>query len=122
MNGVSNAEVKAFWEENPVAAEAIAAEPGTPEFFRAFDSMREADDCEPYEFSDFIHRYSTSVGLRVLDVGCGNSYVLRQYANCGAIVAGVDLTQTAIDLCRGAVCSGRFNRRFPCYRWRASAV
>ena len=30
MNGVSNAEVKAFWEDNPVAAEGIAAEPGTP--------------------------------------------------------------------------------------------
>jgi SAM-dependent methyltransferase len=35
----------------------------------------------------------------VLDVGCGNGYVLSQYAKFGAAVCGVDLTQTAIDLC-----------------------
>lgn len=100
MNGVSNAEVKAFWEDNPVAAEGIAAEPGTPAFFQAFDALREADDCEPFAFSDYIHGYSTSAGLRVLDVGCGNGYVLKQYARFGASVAGVDLTQTAVDLCK----------------------
>jgi len=100
MNAVSNADVKAFWEDNPVAAEGIVAEPGTPEFFRAFDALREADDCEPFAFSDLIHRYSTSAGLRVLDVGCGNGYVLKQYARFGALVVGVDLTQKAVDLCR----------------------
>jgi len=112
MSVVSNAEVKAFWEENPVAAEAITAKPGTPEFFRAFDAMREADDCEPYEFSDFIHGYSTSAGLRVLDVGCGNGYVLKQYANFGAIVAGVDLTQRAIDLCKARFAQAGFTGDF----------
>jgi SAM-dependent methyltransferase len=83
-----------------VAAEGIAARPGTAEFFRAFDAIREADDCEPWAFSDQMHGYSTSSGLRVLDVGCGNGYVLAQYASFGAEVAGVDLTQTAIDLSR----------------------
>jgi SAM-dependent methyltransferase len=100
MSGVSNAEVKSFWEANPVAAEGIAAAPGTPEFFRDFDALREADDCEPWEFSNQIHGYSDAAGLRVLDVGCGNGYVLAQYARFGATVAGVDLTQTAIDLCK----------------------
>ncbi|MGE3992775.1 class I SAM-dependent methyltransferase [Pseudorhodoplanes sp.] len=95
---VSNTEVKAFWETNPVAAEGISARPGTVEFFRAFDALREADDCEPWEFSNCIHGYSESKGLRVLDVGCGNGYVLAQYAKYGAEVTGVDLTQTAIDL------------------------
>ena len=96
---VSNADVKAFWEANPVAAEGISAQAGTPEFFRAFDSIREADDCEPWTFSDQIHGYSRSAGLRALDVGCGNGYVLAQYARFGAVVAGVDLTQTAINMC-----------------------
>lgn len=99
MTGISNTEVKSFWESNPVAAESIAAVPGTPEFFRAFDTLREADDCEPWEFSNYIHGYSDATGLRVLDVGCGNGYVLSQYAKFGATVCGVDLTQTAIDLC-----------------------
>ena len=35
----------------------------------------------------------------MLDVGCGNGYVLAQYAKHGADAAGVDLTQTAVDLC-----------------------
>jgi SAM-dependent methyltransferase len=100
MTGVSNTEVKSFWEANPVAAEGIAAPVGTPEFFKAFDVLREADDCEPWNFSDQIHGYSKSAGQRVLDVGCGNGYVLAQYAKFGADVAGVDLTQTAIELCK----------------------
>jgi SAM-dependent methyltransferase len=92
--------VKAFWELNPVAAEAIEEKPGTAAFFRAFDALRESDECEPYAISDAIHGYSTSRGLKVLDVGCGDGYVLFQYARHGAEVAGVDLTGTAVELSR----------------------
>lgn len=93
-------EVRGYWEANPVAAEDIAAAPGTPEFFERFDAVREAEDCEPYTFSDLVHGYTTSAGKSVLDVGCGNGYVLSRYAQCGAKVSGVDLTATAVDLSR----------------------
>ena len=93
---VDIARVKAFWEQNPVAASAIPAELGTAAYFRAFDALREADNCEPYALSEIIHGYSTAGGLRVLDIGCGNGYVLYQYARHGAKVAGVDLTKTAV--------------------------
>jgi SAM-dependent methyltransferase len=99
-SGVEIRSVKEFWEQNPVAASGIAAELGTAEYFRAFDALREADDCEPYGLSDRIHGYSSARGLKVLDVGCGNGYVLSQYARNGAEVTGVDLTATAIDLSR----------------------
>lgn len=92
--------VKEFWENNPVAAAGIAAELGTAEYFRSFDAMREEDGCEPYALSEKIHGYSSARGLKVLDVGCGNGYVLFQYARNGAEVTGVDLTATAIDLSR----------------------
>ena len=92
--------VKEFWENNPVAAAGIAAELGTAEYFRAFDAMREEDGCEPYALSERIHGYSSARGLKVLDVGCGNGYVLFQYARNGAEVTGVDLTSTAIDVSR----------------------
>ena len=97
---VTNTQVKAFWEQRPVAAAAIGPPPGSKEFFEAFDRMREAPDCEPYQFSNKIHGYEDSSGLRVLDVGCGNGYVLSRYARHGAEVCGIDLTETAIELSR----------------------
>ena len=92
--------VKAFWEQNPVAAEGISQELGTAGYFRAFDALREADACEPYAVSEAIHGYSTAKDLKVLDIGCGNGYVLYQYARHGAHVTGVDLTKTAVELSR----------------------
>lgn len=92
--------VKAFWDRNPVAAAAIAADLGTAEYFVAFDALRESEDCEPYVFSEAIHGYREAAGRKVLDVGCGNGYVLYQYARHGAEVCGVDITPTAIWLSR----------------------
>ena len=34
-----------------MAAARIAAGRGTAEYFRVVDALREADDCEPYDFS-----------------------------------------------------------------------
>lgn len=97
---IKNIDVRNFWEDNPVAASGIDAEQGTPEFYARFDTIREADDCEPYAYSNLIHGYSTSKGKRVLDVGCGNGYVLSRYGVEGAEVYGVDITKRAIDLSR----------------------
>lgn len=83
-----------------MAAAGIAAELGTAEYFRAFDAMREEDGCEPPAVSERIHGYSSAGGLKVLDVGCGNGYVLFHYARNGAEVTGVDLTAIAVDLSR----------------------
>lgn len=111
---VSNEQVRLFWEKNPVAAAAIPAEPGSAAFFAQFDALREADDCEPWAFSNRIHGYTEARGKRVLDIGCGNGYVLAQYARQGAEAHGIDLTETAIDLSRRrfqlAGLSGHFQR------------
>jgi ubiquinone/menaquinone biosynthesis C-methylase UbiE len=60
--------------------------------------MREAID-SPAEAAQ-IHEFASFAGKQVLDVGCGNGYVLAQYARHGAMVHGVDLTPTAVRLCR----------------------
>src|SRR5262245_44839489 len=104
--------VKAFWEQNPVAAEAIPEEIGTAGYFRAFDALREADDCEPYALSEALHGYSGAAGLRVLDVGCGNGYVLYHYARYGAEVTGVDLTRKAVELSRKRFALGGMKGEF----------
>jgi SAM-dependent methyltransferase len=95
---ITNDQVQAFWEAQPLGTAIIDAHPGTPEFYRIFDALREADDCEPYYLSNRIHGYEDAKGVRVLDVGCGNGYVLSRYARNGALVAGVDITHMAREL------------------------
>jgi SAM-dependent methyltransferase len=111
---VSNEQVRSFWEKNPVAASGIVAEPGSAAFFARFDALREAPDCEPWDYSNRIHGYTESRGRRVLDIGCGNGYVLVQYARHGAEAHGIDLTETAVGLSRRrfelAGLSGTFQR------------
>ena len=109
-NGMTVDEVRRFWEGHPVAAAAISAERCTPQYFDVYDRLREAN--ESLEFSHALHEYRDFKGRTVLDVGCGNGYVLGKYAAEGACVFGVDLTGAGIALCRKRFAlqslSGRF--------------
>jgi ubiquinone/menaquinone biosynthesis C-methylase UbiE len=96
MNVVSSDIVRSFWDRNPLSAKDIPFAPGSREYFHYYDTLRER--IESVEFSAWLHEYSRFVGKRVLDVGIGNGYVLRNYARAGALVSGVDISQTAIDL------------------------
>ncbi len=91
-------DVRAYWEANPLAASAVPHPPGSPEYFDYYDALREAN--ESVEFSYALHEYRDFRGKKVLDVGCGNGYVLSRFARAGAEVYGVDLTDTAVALCR----------------------
>jgi len=86
-----------FWESHPVAAAGIPYPVGTPEYFQYYDRLREGN--ESLGFSYELHEYQQFTGRHVLDVGCGNGYVLSKYAQEGAKVHGVDLTRTAVNLC-----------------------
>jgi len=90
--------VRSFWEANPLCASAIPYPLGTDEYFRYYDELREAN--ESIGFSYQLHEYRNFSGQKVLDVGVGNGYVLSKYAQEGAKVWGVDITETAIGLCR----------------------
>lgn len=99
MNRPRIQDVRAYWELNPVSAAAVPHPLGSPEYFAYYDRLREKN--ESLGFSLRLHEYDRFSGKRVLDVGCGNGYVLSRYALAGATVCGVDLTNTAIALCRG---------------------
>ena len=103
-------DVQAFWQAHPLCAAAIPFPPGTPEFFRAYDRLREAN--ESVEFSYRLHEYKSFAGKKVLDVGCGNGYVLSRYAREGADVFGIDLTQAGVDLCEKRFAMEGLNGRF----------
>lgn len=91
-------EVRSFWEAHPLCASAIPYELGTPEYFRYYDRLREAN--ESIQFSYWLHEYPAFSGRKVLDVGVGNGYVLSKYAYEGARVFGIDLTEMGIGLSR----------------------
>ena len=93
-------DVRAFWERSPLASADIDAEPGSAAFFAAFDAIREAEDCEPAWLQERIYRLTKAADKSVLDIGCGNGYVLSRYAAAGAFTHGVDITDRAIEISR----------------------
>lgn len=96
-----NVKIKNFWESNPLCASIIPYEQGSEKYFRYYDELRERN--ESLEFSNKLHEYENFKGKNVLDIGCGNGYVLSKYAEKGANVHGIDISDKAIELC---------NRRF----------
>lgn len=90
-------DVRSFWNANPLCASMIPYPLGSKEYFEYYDNLREAN--ESLEFSYRLHEYKQFADRRVLDVGCGNGYVLAKYAQEGADVHGVDISPTAVDLC-----------------------
>lgn len=91
-------EIKAFWENNPLSTAAVVARPGTPAFFSQYDKLREVN--ETPAFAKNLHEYDQFEGKRVLEVGCGNGYTLEKYAQHGAEVYGVDISENAVEICR----------------------
>jgi ubiquinone/menaquinone biosynthesis C-methylase UbiE len=98
MEHVTTDRVKSFWEANPLCASAIPYPLGSKEYFEYYNRLRE--DIESPAFSQALHEYKQHAGHKVLDVGCGNGYVLSKYAGEGAEVYGVDITEAAVRLCR----------------------
>jgi ubiquinone/menaquinone biosynthesis C-methylase UbiE len=89
-------QIRDFWEQQPLCVSEIALEPGSLEFFIAYDELRLQN--EPPEFAAKLHEYDQFYGKTVLEVGCGNAYTLARYAEHGAVVSGLDLTAKAIDI------------------------
>jgi SAM-dependent methyltransferase len=93
-------QIRDFWQEHPIGTSDVGPQQTAYDYFRAFDNLRESADVEPYAFSNLVHDYEGSAGKAVLDYGCGNGYVLAQYARHGASVYGVDVTDAAVELTR----------------------
>ena len=88
--------ITAYWDEH-IHDLSITTHPvGTPEFFQQLDEYR-------YDKLNYLPRlvdFSTYQGKSLLEVGCGAGIDLVRFARAGAIVTGIDLSTTAIELAR----------------------
>lgn len=90
------ADITAYWDSH-IHDLAIVTNPvGTPGFFRQLDEYR-------YDKLNYLPRlvdFDSYRGKTLLEIGCGAGVDLVRFARAGAVVTGVDLSRTAIDLAR----------------------
>lgn len=91
-------DVQNFWDSNPLCSAWVPHPAGTPEFFAEYDRLRERN--ESVEFQNWFFEYQNYSGKKILDVGCGNGYILSRYAQSGAEVHGVDISPVAVEISR----------------------
>ena len=92
----TSADVRTYWNRHIHDLEITTHPVGTPGFFA---------DLDQYHFEKLHHLlrlvdFNAWPGKRVLDVGCGAGTDLARFARGGAIVTGVDLAVSAIELAR----------------------
>lgn len=88
--------IAAYWDEH-IHDLTIATHPvGTTRFFQQLDEYR-------YDKLNYLPRlvdFDAYKGKNLLEVGCGAGIDLVRFARGGAIITGIDLSKTAIDLAR----------------------
>lgn len=88
--------VRAFWQEHPCGTKFSDAEMGTGEFFDLVEAHRYGKEWHIPIAADF----SSTRGLKVLEIGCGLGTDGAQFAKAGAEYTGIDLTEASIELAR----------------------
>jgi len=94
MSGALTEQIARYWNER-IHDLAIATHPvGSPGFFEELDEYR----FDKLSYLPKVVDFNAYRGKTLLEVGCGAGIDLVRFAKGGAIVTGVDLSRTAIDL------------------------
>jgi SAM-dependent methyltransferase len=86
--------IQRYWNERIHDLEMTDQPVGSKEFFEDLDQYR----FEKLHYLPRLVDFAAYRGRRVLEVGCGIGTDLVRFARGGALVTGVDLSATAIDL------------------------
>src|SRR6476469_2513154 len=89
-------DIRDYWNRHIHDLEITTHPVGSPGFFA---------DLDQYHFEKLHHLlrlvdFNAYAGRRVLEVGCGAGTDLARFAKGGALVSGVDLSSSAIELAR----------------------
>ncbi|MBZ5498509.1 MAG: class I SAM-dependent methyltransferase [Acidobacteriia bacterium] len=87
--------VREFWEKHPLCSYEIAASTGDKVFFEEHDRLKREDTDL---FCMHLWRFDQMAGKKVLDVGCGPGWLVRNYARTAALIVGIDLTFQAAQM------------------------
>jgi SAM-dependent methyltransferase len=87
-------EIERYWNERIHDLEMTEHPVGSREFFADLDAYR----FDKLHYLPRLVDFASFAGCEVLEVGCGIGTDLVRFARGGAIVTGIDLSQTAIDL------------------------
>lgn len=90
------AEIAQYWNERIHDLEMTRHPAGSREFFADLDEYR----FDKLHYLPRLVRFDGYRGKEVLEVGCGIGTDLVRFAKGGAVVTGVDLSKTAIELAR----------------------
>jgi len=86
--------IRRYWNERIHDLEMTSHPVGTREFFADLDDYR----FDKLRYLPELVDFGGFRGQRLLEVGCGIGTDLARFAKGGAVVTGIDLSQTAIDL------------------------
>lgn len=89
-------DVRAYWERHIHDLQITSHPVGSRDFF---------EDLDQYHFEKLHHLlqlvpFDAFTGRKVLEVGCGTGVDLARFARGGALVTGIDLTISAIELAK----------------------
>lgn len=88
-------EVYNYWNTNTLYSYEISETPGSREFYEQIDTLRR-NDIE--KFNLHFWQFDQYEGKKVLDIGCGPGWMVRNYASNGADVHAIDIADNAVAL------------------------
>lgn len=93
-------EVKDFWEKNPLYSGEAGEKTNSMEFIRNHEE-KAIEECFAGKVENFY--FQGLQGKRVLDVGCGIGFWVRQFARRGIDIWAVDLTLQGVSITRASL-------------------